>query len=139
MSLRCVIAAALLCLSATGCFTVGRVTEGNPVAWDAVDELEVGTHRVADVLTLLGAPLEYHRHPDGVLWVYRSRRYHYWRMGIEPDLLLTFTAADRATTGVLENLRLVVETGDEFEDRVTVYFDHTGVLAAVGTHRRTQE
>jgi hypothetical protein len=139
MSGRLCLIAALLCLTATGCFTVGRVTEGNPVAWEAVDTLEVGTHTVADVIGALGSPLEYHRHPDGMLLVYRSRRYNYWRMGVEPDLLLSFAAVDRATSSVLENLRLVVETGDEFEDRVAAYFDRSGVLAAVGTHRRGEE
>jgi hypothetical protein len=122
-----------------GCFTLGHTSEGNPIAWDAVEKIQVGTHTMRETLDLLGAPLEYHRHPDGTLLVYRARYYDYWRLGLEPDFILTFTAADRLSAGVLENLRLVVESGAEFEERVAVYFDREGVVAGVGTHRKPAE
>jgi len=122
-------------LSAAGCFTMGHTQAGNPIAWEGVEALEVGTHTVADALELLGAPLEYHRHPDGTLYVWRHREYDYLRLGIEPDLALTFTSVDRLASSVLENIRVVVESGKEFENRVVTYFDRDGVLAAVGTHR----
>lgn len=122
-----------------GCVTAGSYVDGNPIPWDAVEQLEIGTHTMTETLDLLGAPLEYHRHPDGTILVYRHREYDYLRVGLEPDLILTFTAADRVTSSLLENFRLVIESGDEFEERVAVYYDHDGVLAGLGTHRREQE
>ena len=104
-----------------------------------MDQLEIGTHTMTESLDLLGAPLEYHRHPDGIILVYRHREYDFLRVGLEPDLILTFLAAERVTSSLLENLRLVIESGDEFEERVAVYYDRDGLLAGVGTQRRAQE
>lgn len=139
--LTCVFALwlAALPVAGGGCVTVGSHSDGNPIRWEAVAQLAIGTHTVADTLDLLGAPLEYQRHPDGTLLVYRHRMYHYLRVGLEPDLILTFTAAERVTSSLLENLRLVIESGDEFEERVAVYYGRDGVLAGVGTHRRRRE
>jgi hypothetical protein len=128
---RPVLVVAILGLS--GCVVLGRNTSGTVPAAAAVAALSEGA-TIDQVLERLGAPLEYFMAPDGLLLVWRERRYDYDRLELDASRGLSFVSLDPIVGSVLNNLRLVLERGKLHEERIAVLFDQGGRVIAVA-HR----
>ncbi len=118
-----------------GCVTVGRVHEGEAIPPEAVQRIQVGTTTLTQLLADLGSPLEFHRHPDGLVLVYRWRGYHYLRLGLEPDRAIPLGVSELPASQVLRNIHFVTEWGTQGEDRLAILVDKDHVVAGVGLHR----
>jgi hypothetical protein len=128
----CLRAAALLLLAglASGCVVLGRNQIGEVPAAAAVSALPEGA-RIDEVLTKLGAPLESWMAPDGMLLIWRSWRYDYDRLEIDPSRPMAFVTIDPIIGSAINNLKLILERGTLREDRVAVLFDRDGRVVAV--------
>jgi hypothetical protein len=124
-----VLAAALL----AGCATLGRTTTGTMPPPAAIEAVALGA-TVDEVLARLGAPVEYWRAPDGLLLVWRARRYDFDRLELDPSNGLSFVSLEPTLGAALANVRLTLERGTLREERVAVLFDAGGRVVAVA-HR----
>jgi hypothetical protein len=86
---------------------------------------------VAEVLERLGAPLEYWSAPDGLLLIWRARRYDYDRLEFDTSRALTLLAFEPLVGTALRNLKLVLERGALHEERIAVLLDRNGRVIAV--------
>ncbi len=115
-----------------GCAWMGQTTVGTvppPAAVMAIDE----GASVADVLERLGVPVEYWSAPDGLLLIWRARRYDFDHLDIDPSLGLPLASLDPTIGSALANFKLTLERGTLHEDCVAVLFDRDGrVVAVVG-------
>ena len=136
-----VVALALAALgSGQGCInvTVAETRRGNPIDGDKVRKLTKGTHTLADVLSTLGAPIEVHAHPDGVLLVYRYAARNTFRIGLEAGGgVMSFIDFTRVLSSLLENLRFTLERVHADEDRVVVLIGRDGRVKGIGYRDRT--
>jgi len=120
---------ALLALG--GCVSVIHRNEGNDIDFEQVESLEVGVTTLAETLERLGSPLVYERNPDGLLVVYKTRRYRYVRYGFEPGRMVSVFPPAAPVADTLENFSVVVGHGKELEQRVAILFDSRFLVAAV--------
>jgi len=114
----------------TGCTTLGRSTVGMvppPAAIAAVGEGAT----IGEVLNRLGAPLESWLAPDGMLLVWRQRRYDYDRLELDPSRGISFLALDPTIGSLLANVKLILERGHLREARLAVLFDRHGHVVAI--------
>jgi hypothetical protein len=120
----------VLALVLGGCVALGRYRVGDVPSVAAVTEVPEGAS-IADVLTRLGAPVESWMAPDGLLLVWRERRYDYERLEIDPSRPLGYVPIDPVLGSALENIKLILERGTLREERVAVLFDRDGRVVAV--------
>ena len=113
-----------------GCATIGRTTAGSVPAAAAVAGVREGA-TLAEVLTHLGAPLEWWLAPDGLLVVWRRQRYDFERVEIDPTRSLPLVQLEPTIGAALANLKLTFERGTLREDRLAVLFDRAGHVLAV--------
>lgn len=113
-----------------GCAAISRNVVGTVPPAVAVAAVDEGAS-IEDVLERLGAPLEYWLAPDGLLLIWRERRYAYERLELDPSQGLSFLSLDPLIGSVLANLKLVFERGALSEQRVAVLFDRDGRVIAV--------
>lgn len=133
---RAVLRAALLAaLASSGCVSVVRHSDRDPIDPEAVASVQVGATTLAQALGLLGSPLACHRHPDGLLLEWRTHQYDYLRLGLEPDRVLSFIPAGRLSS--IRLLSLVLHLGEDAEDKLVLLIDDRHVVAGLGYRRGT--
>ena len=115
---------------AAGCVSVENQWSGETCSQAALASLRAGTTTLAEALSLLGAPQEFHAQHDGLLLLYRLRSHHLLRVGLDPSWVLRFIPLDSVAAQAARNVKYLRETGDEDEDRVVLYFDPQGRLLA---------
>ncbi len=126
-------ALALLALAVgplTGCVVLGRNTVGSVPSPAAVAGVPLGAE-IGEVVQRLGAPIDLSLAPDGMLLIWRQRRYNYDRFDFDPSQGLSFLSLDPVLGSALSNLKLVLERGTLREERVAVLFDRDGRVIAV--------
>ena len=129
-------ACAVVCaLSGAGCVSFVSSTIGNTIDPAAVERVAVDRTTLPEVLEALGAPLEVHRHADGMLLVYRQSGRNTFRLGLDASRLATFIDFTQVTSEVLGNLSLTVERIHADQDRLVVLLDREGVVRAVASRR----
>jgi len=109
---------------------LGRNTVGSVPSPAAVDGVPMGAG-IEDVLQLLGAPVELSLAPDGMLLIWRERRYDYDRFEFNPSRGLSRLSLDPVLGSALSNLKLILERGTLREERVAVLFNREGRVVAV--------
>jgi hypothetical protein len=114
----------------TGCATLGRATVGTVPSAAAIATVSEGA-TIGEVLDRLGAPLEYWLAPDGMLLVWRERRFDYDRLGLDPSRGVAFLALDATLGSLLANMKLTLERGQLREARLAVLFDRGGRVVVV--------
>ena len=127
------VAAATLALqvaAAGGCAAISRNVVGSVPPAGAVAAVKEGA-TVGEVLTRLGAPVEYWLAPDGLMLIWRERHYGYDRLELDPSQGFSYLSVDPIVGAVLANLKLVLERGSLREERVAVLFDEDGRVIAV--------
>ena len=107
---------------ASGCVSLIRVKQGSAPDASTVAGLQKGA-TLAEVLTLCGAPVEAVAQPDGLLLIYRERRYDLQRIGFDPSRGLGAVDASGVVANALGNLKLIIEWGEMVESRLVVLFD----------------
>jgi hypothetical protein len=117
-------------LGLAGCATVSRDVVGTVPPAAAVAAVGEGAS-IGEVLEHLGAPLEYWSSPDGLLLIWRERRYDFERLQLDPSFGLRFVSLDPTIGSALANLRLVLQRGKLREQRLAVLFDRAGRVIAV--------
>jgi hypothetical protein len=127
--------ASLLGLAAAldGCVTLNRNRLGEVPPASAVAAVGEGA-TIGEVLSRLGAPVEWWQAPDALLLIWREWHYDYDRLALDPSRPLGLATIDPLVGSVLENLKLVLERGTLREERVAVLFDRDGRVIAVA-HR----
>lgn len=130
LRLRTIMPALVLTALLSGCVVLGRTQTGELPSATAVAAVPEGAS-VGEVLAQLGAPLELWQQPDGLLLIWRTWRYDYDRLEIDPSRLLRWVNIDPFIGSAIENLKLVLERGTLREDRVAVLFDRGGRVVAV--------
>lgn len=126
-------ALALLALAVgplSGCVVLGRNTVGSVPSTAAVAGVPLGAE-IGEVVQRLGAPIDLSLAPDGMLLIWRQRRYDYDRFDFDPSQGLSFLSLDPVLGSALSNLKLVLERGTLREERVAVLFDRGGRVIAV--------
>jgi hypothetical protein len=123
----------------SGCVVVGRNTVGSVPSAAVVAGVAKGAE-IGEVVQRLGAPVDLSLAPDGMLLIWRERRYDYDRLEIDPSQGLSFLSVDPILGSALSNLKLILERGILREERVAVLFDRDGRVVAVsqrdGENRR---
>lgn len=114
----------------SGCVVLGRSTEGSVPSAAAVARVSKGTE-IGEVVRRLGAPVDLSLAPDGMLLIWRERRYDYDRLEFDPSQGLSFLSLDPILGSALSNLRLILERGTLRQERVAVLFDRDGRVIAV--------
>jgi hypothetical protein len=127
---RAALALALAAALPSGCVVLGRNTAGSVPSAAAVAGVANGAS-LEEVVQRLGAPLEFSLAPDGMLLVWRERRYAYDRLELDPSQGLSFVSLDPVLGSALSNLKLIFERGRLREERVAVLFDRAGRVIAV--------
>lgn len=112
---------------------MGRTTVGTVPPAAAVTAIDAGAS-IGEVLARLGVPVEYWSAPDGLLLIWRERRYDFDHVDFDPSLGLPLASLDPTIGSLLANLRLTLERGTLREERVAVLFDRAGRVVAVA-HR----
>jgi len=118
-----------LAAGAPGCVALGRGQAGSIPSQETISALEEGD-TIAVVLTSCGPPLEVWRHPDGMVLIWRSRRFDYDRIGIDPSRAVSFLEVANVAATLLSNLKLTFEWATAFEDRLVAIFDRSDRLVA---------
>lgn len=121
---------ALTIVPLSGCVVLGRNTVGSVPSDAAVAGVAKGTE-IGEVVRRLGAPVDLSLAPDGMLLIWRERRYDYDRLELDPSQGLSFLSLDPILGSVLSNLKLILERGTLREERVAVLFDRDGYVIAV--------
>jgi hypothetical protein len=116
-----------------GCAWMGRTTVGTVPSAADVATIREGAS-VADVVERLGVPVEYWSQPDGLLLIWRARRYDFDHVDLDPSLGLPLASLDPTIGTVLANFKLTLERGTLREDCLAVLFDRAGHVVAVA-HR----
>ncbi len=114
----------------SGCVVLGRNTVGSVPSAAAVAGVPLGAE-IGEVVQRLGAPIDLSLAPDGMLLIWRERRYDYDRFDFDPSQGLSFLSLDPVLGSALSNLKLVLERGTLREERVAVLFDRDGRVIAV--------
>jgi hypothetical protein len=112
---------------------MGQTTAGTVPPPAAVTAIAEGAS-IGEVLERLGAPMEYSLAPDGLLLIWRERRYDFDHVDLDPSLGLPLASLDPTIGSVLANFKLTLERGTLREERVAVLFDHAGRVIAIA-HR----
>jgi hypothetical protein len=128
--LRRALALWLVAAPLAGCVALGRNITGSVPPAAAVASVQQGA-QLGEVLQRLGAPVELSFAPDGLLLVWRERRYAYDRLELDPSQGLSFVSLDPVLGSALSNLKLILERGRLREERVAVLFDRGGRVIAV--------
>ncbi len=131
--------AVALALTSPGCVTIVSSSQGSPIDAGTVARIEQGKTTLGQVLALLGAPLEVHRHADGRLLVYRHRQRNTFRLGIQPSRALSLIDLTQVTAEAAGNLSLTVERIHAGEDRLMILLGEDEVVRAVGFQNRTHD
>lgn len=116
-----------------GCAWMGRTTVGTVPRPADVRALDEGAS-VGEVLERLGVPVEYWFAPDGLLLIWRERRYDFDHLDIDPSLGLPLVSLEPTIGSMLANFKLTLERGTLREESVAVLFDRSGRVVAIA-HR----
>ncbi|GEM_PF-847777 len=124
-----------------GCLnvTLARARRGDDIDAGAVRALQTGRPGLQDVLDSLGAPLEVHAHPDGMILVYRYRARNTFRFGIEAGASVQFLDVTRVVSSILENLRFTLERIHADEDRAVILIGRDGLVKGIGFRDPTKD
>jgi hypothetical protein len=138
--LRLLLLAGVLVL-VPGCLnvTLAHVTRGNPIDRNRVTKLTPGRSTLADVLSVLGAPIEVHAHPEGRLLIYRHRARNLFEFGIDAGTLTRFYDVPQITSSLLGNIKFTLQRVHVDEDRLVVLFDRNHILVGIGFRDRTDK
>ena len=129
-----------VCLIAvSGCITVAKVTRETGIDRAAVASLEEGTTTVPEALERLGAPLEAHLHPDGLILVYRHEHQNSFNWSVGVSQAVRFIDATQVVAEILGNLSFTKEDTHTGQDRLVLLFDRARVLEAIGIAWVTDE
>ena len=131
-------ACALLLASLTGCLSFANVSQGIEIDPEAVGAISEGTS-LQEVLELLGAPLEVHKHVDGRLLVYRHRKQNTARIDVSVSRALQFIDLTQVTSELASNLQLTIQRTHAGEDRVVILFDKDYRVKALGYRTATAD
>jgi hypothetical protein len=123
----------VLALALTGCIT-GRYTEGNPIAWRAVESLQPGETTKTEVLARCGAPLNFSS-PIALAEFLESQ-------GLEAPADSRYPFSDvfayQMNYGKLRGFTVILYTRLQISivsDLVVVFFDERGIVSHVGVRR----
>jgi hypothetical protein len=120
-------------LLTTGCMTMGRATQGRVPDVEKV-HFEPGKTTRAQVLADLGLPDEWHATAQGNLLIWRHRKHHFGRYGIEIPGVVNLGPQSIVMQAVTDNLRFTYERIQQAEVRVAVLFDRDGRVLAASHH-----
>jgi hypothetical protein len=115
---------------APACITIGRTTIGSMPPQKAVLTLRHG-QTIPEVLAACGAPVEAWAQPEGLLLMWRRRRYDYGRYGLDASQALRFVTVSNVLADIVGNLSLTIEDGTLGDDRLAVLFDREGRVVAI--------
>ncbi len=141
-ALRALLLLALLG-GAPGCIGISTQYEGNPIAPETLAKIAVGTTTRAQVLELLGSPLEIDRTDITGLAERALSRYQGEELSlkIDPSLFEDVYIYERRQ---IDRFALLLGlfnyvTSDERSDRLSVFFDKEGVVLGVGWTPGTED
>jgi hypothetical protein len=136
------VGAVILLTSSTGCIslTLGESRKGSPIDLEKIEELRLGKRTLSDVLEALGAPIEVHSHPDGMVLVYRYAAKNTFRFGLSAGGgVMSLVDVTQTLGAILDNIKLTVERSHTDEDRAVVLVGRDGIVKGVGYQDRTKD
>lgn len=126
-----------------GCIGISTQYEGNPIAAETLQKIAVGTTTRAQVLELLGSPLEIDRTDITGLAERALSRYQGEELSlkIDPSLFEDVYIYERRQIDRFALLLGIFNyvTSDERSDRLSVFFDKEGVVLGVGWTPGTED
>ncbi|MHC5038808.1 MAG: hypothetical protein ACYTHM_15980 [Planctomycetota bacterium] len=125
--------AALLCNS---CISIGRTYEGNPISEEVLSKIVKGKTTRAEVLELLGAPVEVETADITSLAEQALARYEgeQLTLKIDPALFNDVYIYERKQTNhmIIALILFNYYTSDKRSDRLAIFFDKDGKVQGVG-------
>lgn len=119
----------ILALLPSGCVVMGRSTQGSVPDLDRLD-VRPGQTSLHEVLSAFGPPNEWYRQSQGTLLIYRHRRNHFGRYGLDLGVA-TYAAPGNPVVGAIAGtLHLTYERIQQAEVRLAVLVDRTGKVLA---------
>ena len=123
----------LLLLIPAGCVSIGRATVGRVPDIGKV-RFEPGETTRAQVLADLGLPDEWHATSLGNLLIWRHKKHHFGRYGIEIPGVVNLGPQSIVMQAITDNLRFTYERIQQAEVRIAVLFDREGKVIAASHH-----
>ncbi len=116
-----------------GCISVTMIRHrrGNEITPEKVAVIHSAESTLDDVLENLGAPIEYQRHTDGLILVYRTRAHNVAEYGIDVGRLVSWTDQGQTYSSLLNNLKFIYGNYATDEDRVVVIIGNDQLVKGI--------
>lgn len=112
---------------------MGRSTQGDVPDLSRI-AIELGETSLAEVLGTIGPPDEWYRIGHDTLLLYRHRRHHFGRYGIDFSAVSYLAPQNIALVVVADNFRFTYDRIQQAEARLAIIVDRRGKVTAYSQH-----